>query len=64
MTALPPHTDLAHWARAARTEVDDLLRALEGRPTVDREKAIAARGHFNEGFVLVGQALDSHPQAP
>lgn len=70
MNAPPPrrrpatHPDLFHWARATRTEVEDLLEALEGRATVDAEKVVAARGHFGEGFRLVGQALGTTPPGP
>lgn len=66
MNPAPPgrHTDLVHLAQAVETEVDHLLLAMHGRPTVDREKVAAARGHFGEGFKLVGQALSRTSTGP
>lgn len=66
MSLSPPgrHTDLVHLTRAVETEVDHLLRALEGRPTVEAEKVVAARGHFGQGFRLVGQALGRTSTGP
>ena len=56
------NADLTVWAQATRTEVTDLLEAMEGRATVDRETAVAARALLYQGFDLVERALnaDSH----
>ncbi|MFE7461706.1 hypothetical protein ACWFMI_23340 [Nocardiopsis terrae] len=58
------HADLIHWAQATRTEIDDLLEAVTDRGTADHEAAVAACGHFEQGFRLVDQALGGTHTGP